>query len=474
MMNSIKKNFIYNSLYQILLIIIPLITAPYLSRNLGADGIGIFAYYYSIANYFVLFIMLGVNNYGNREIARAGQEKEELAHTFWSIYALQFSLGCLCSVLYIFYGLFISSDSQYALIMALYVLSGALDINWCFFGMEKFKFITLRNIFIKLTTTVMILLLVKNKEDVGMYCLITAGGALVSQIAVWPYLLKNIGIYKPKIKEVLVHVKPNLYLFLTVLAVSIYKIMDKIMLGTMTNTTQVGFYESSEKVIAIPTALITSLGTVMLPRMTSMVKNNDDQSSETIRKSLILAMLMSSSMSFGIMGIAKTFVPFFYGEGYDACVDLFVILLPSCLFLSFANVIRTQYLLPHNMDKNYIISAFLGAGINFTINIILIPKLGAKGAAIGTLCAEALVCSYQCFSVRKYLRIKKYIIDSVPIIISGITMFLLLFNLNLNFKSKLLELAFLIVLGIVVYVTQIVIVFFIKKCIDKRKKERKI
>ena len=150
-MSSIKKNFLYNSLYQILVMFIPLITMPYISRVLGAQGVGTYSYAYSIANYFVLFIMLGLNNYGNRTIARVRDNEEKLSKTFWSIYALQLFLGIIINIIYVGYSFFISSNIYISLSMFFYVLSATFDINWLFFGLEKFKLTIIRNTTIKIS-----------------------------------------------------------------------------------------------------------------------------------------------------------------------------------------------------------------------------------------------------------------------------------------------------------------------------------
>ena len=281
-MSSIKKNFLYNSLYQILVMFIPLITTPYISRVLGAQGVGTYSYAYSIANYFVLFIMLGLNNYGNRTIARVRDNEKKLSKTFWSIYALQLFLGIIINIIYVGYSFFISSNIYISLSMFFYVLSATFDINWLFFGLEKFKLTIIRNTTIKILTTICIFWFVNTSKDIVVYCLIMTSGMLLSQLLLWPYVIKKIKVYRPNFQDISKHIKPNLILFITVIAVSLFNIMDKIMLGIMTTKVEVGFYESSQKIIAIPTALITSLGTVMLPRMSNMVEKNEEQSNKLI------------------------------------------------------------------------------------------------------------------------------------------------------------------------------------------------
>lgn len=450
-MYSVKKNFIYNSLYQILSMIVPFITTPYISRVLGSEGIGKYSFHYAIAYYFTLFIMLGVNHYGNREIAKNRDDKQKNSRIFWSIYTLQFCLGIMVSIIYIFYGVCLSNDKKISLILGLYTLSAIFDINWFWAGMEDFRMIVSRNILVKIVVTAGVFLCVKEREDVYVYAMILSGGSLFSQLVILPYLKNEVYFVRPEKDEVFAHLTPNLYLFLPVIAVSLYKMMDKIMLGVMSDEMQVGYYELSERMIQLPMVLISSLGTVMLPRMCNLVIKDKEQGKRFLEISIVFAMFFSSSMSFGIMGISKEFVPLFYGENFETCIALFLVLLPSCLFLAFANVIRTQHLLPNQLDDIYLKSVFLGALVNVSANLALIPWLKSVGAAIGTLCAEIMVCIYIIYKVRKQLDVKRYFQKSLPFIFAGIIMFVVLYNGNLDIPNDLTRMIVKIMLGIVIY-----------------------
>lgn len=451
-MSSIKKNFLYNSFYQILVIIIPLITTPYISRVLGASKIGEYSFSYSIAYYFAIFILLGLNNYGNRTIAMVRENKKELSKTFIEIYAMQLIFGVLVLCLYILY-CFLYSNNIISWIFTIYVLSAILDLNWFFFGMEEFKITVVRNTIIKVSTTFCVFLFVKSSTDLYLYALIMVVGMLVSQLILWPFITKYIYFVKVSMVDVIKHIKPNLVLFLPVIAVSLYKIMDKIMLGMLSDMEQVGYYESSEKIIQIPMALITSLGTVMLPKMSNLVANhNENKTNYYISNSIKLAMFLSTSMCFGLMAIAQYFVPLFFGNGYETCIYLFLILLPSCIFLAFANVIRTQYLIPNKLDKVYIKSVFLGACVNLIVNITLIPILKSFGAAIGTLVAEATVCIYQIIIIRNFLPIKTYLKNALLFFIPGIVMYLILQCIALFNFSNISSLIISILVGTFIYI----------------------
>ena len=460
-MNSIKKNLFYNSSYQILQIIIPLITTPYLTRVLGASGLGDYSYYYTIAAYFVLFIMLGLNNYGNREIAKVRDDRQELSKNFWNIYAMQLIMGILVSVLYLVFVALFAREKIISIILMFYVISGILDINWFYFGLEQFKLITIRNTIIKLLTTICIFMFVKSNQDLYIYTLIMAAGMLLSQVVLWLQIFKYISFVFPTPKEIVKHIKPNCVLFITVIAVSVFKLMDKIMLGFMSSTAQVGYYEAAEKIILIPTALITSLGTVMLPRMSNL-GTDLAEGKNLIKKSLFIAMMLSSVLSFGIMGVASVFVPLFYGPGFDVCTYLYYILLPSCLFLAFANVIRTQYLLPSRMDRPYVVSAVLGAVINFTVNYALIPFYGAVGAALATTLSEMVVCFVQVWAVKDKLPIKSYFAMVLPGILLGAFMCAALFFVP-QIGSPFMTLAVKVCAGGVIFIGGLGILYLLNK-----------
>lgn len=462
-MNSVLKNYLYNALHQLLALFVPLITTPYLTRTLGEEGIGIYSYSLSITNYFMLFILMGLENYGNREIAEHKDDPDDLASTFSSIYYMQLLVGIAVMFIYGIYALFIASDPVIALIFALNVASACFDVGWCLYGLELFKTIAIRNTLIKLVTTVAIFLFIRDSGDVLPYCLIMTACNLLSQLSVWPAILKRVRLVKVPMKKIFCHFKPNLYLFLTVISVGIYKSTDKIMIGIADpSKAQVGFYELSERIIAIPNMLITALGNVMMPRVSNLVAKKDDSYLKLILTSLIIAMALASSMCFGIMAVSREFVPLFYGEGYETCITLYLILLPCSLFMSFANVLRTQYILPNHRDKTLVKVGFYGLALNICINMILIPRMGAAGAAIGTLIAEAFGCCYQSLSVRQFLPLGSYVRYTLPLVGIGAVMFGILYPLTIS-GSLFIDLVVKIMIGVIVYVCGIVIYFLILK-----------
>lgn len=462
-MSSIKKNFFYNLVYQILLIILPLITTPYISRVLGADGVGVYTYTYTIANYFMLLAMLGVKNYGNRSVAIVRDEPLRLGKVFWEIYGLQFLCAAISLAAYFIYICLFETDyQQIAILQGIYVFSGVADISWLFFGLEKFKITVVRNIIIRLGSLACVFLFVKTADDLWKYTLIMTLGILLSQTYLWRYVKHLAPWHKPKMPDILKHLRAELILFVPVIAVSLYKMMDKIMLKYLSAITQVGFYESSEKVLNIPLGVITALGTVMLPRMSNMVaKKQVEEGKEYIHNSILFAMFLASGMAFGIAGIADDFVPLFFGEGYLPCISLMQAMTPTVLFISWANVIRTQYLIPNKKDRSYIISVILGAVVNLIINALLIPHLAAMGAAIGTICAEGSVCLCQTLMVRKELEIKHYLKDTVPFLILGTVMYFIIKIISQMISNPVIALIIEIAIGGSLYAPTSLIYFFI-------------
>ena len=457
-MNKVVKNFLYNSGYQLLAILIPIITTPYLSRVIGAHGVGIYSYSYAIAYYFVMVIMLGLNNYGNRTIASIRDNNERLSSVFLEIYFLQLMIGFMVTFLYVICCIFLWSNSVSHWLMIFYVLSAIIDVNWFFFGMEKFRFITVRNIIVKMINTIAIFIFVKQSSDVNIYIFIMSFGLFFSNIILWPSIFRIIHLKKVTFSAIFSHLKPNLTLFIPVVAISIYTYIAKIVLGYFSPIREVGYFEYSQRIIQIPLSLVVSLGTVMLPRMANLIATEDDGVvKKYIYNSLIFVMFISTSLCFGLMGVSKEFVPLFFGLGFEKCIYLFYLLLPSCCFMAFANVIRTQYLIPKKLDIIYIKSVSIGAMINLCLNLILIPKFQSIGAAVATLVTEAMVCIYQSYMIRNDIELKKSLYNVLPFIFSGVIMYLFLLFVPQFSSILIIQLFLKILIGVIIYFVSLLI-----------------
>lgn len=439
-MKSENKNFLINLIYQVFTFIIPLVTMPYISRILGADNIGINSFTYSIVNYFMLATMLGINNYGVREISKATVKgKDEVNKTFSEIYAMQFILGSVLTLAY-YLGiiLFASDYKNIFFIQGIFLISTVIDINWLFFGLEKFKTTVTRNIIIKILSLVLIFAFVKNGNDLPIYALILSISALISQLYLWLKTRGIIKLKKVKFRDIIKHLKPSFVLFIPVIAYSIYRVMDKTMLGSIVSTTSLGYYENAEKIINVPIALITALGTVMLPHMSKIT--DDDQAKKKISETFKLILTFIVPIVIGMLFVSNDFSIVFFGESFEKCGDIIKLLSITVLFTAIANVIRMNYLIPKGKDKIYVTSTILGAVVNLVLNLILIPILDYFGACIGTIAAEFVVMAYQLFSVKSDLGVKPVIIELSKQILRSSIIIVILFIIQLFIQTPIARL----------------------------------
>lgn len=451
--DSLKRNYIYNVLYQMLLIIVPLITSPYLTRVIGANGLGIYSFTQSYAHYFVLFIMLGLNNYGNREISKVRDDSEKTSKTFVEIYLLQFIMMLVIATIYCLLLLFTVKENKYIYwLQLLYVISAGFDINWCCFGLEKFKLTVIRNGIIKIISAILVLVFVNSANDLWIYTLIIAGSTFFSQIVIWPFIIKEIKFIKPTFKGVVSRIRPNLLLFLPVIAVSLYTIMDKLMLGIMCDKTEVGYYTYAERIIQIPLSFVTALGTVMLPRASNMIyKGKEEESKRLLFHSMQFIMLFSFGCMFGMMAIADELIPWYYGPTFLRCSIFTVWLSPVIALTSWNNVIRTQVVIPKGLDKIYLYTVTTGAVVNIIVNSMLIPKYQGTGAVVGTLMAEGSVCLVQYVLVRKYIELKKILFDILVFCVSGLIMAIVLSNIPFVLNIQILNIIIKCTIGMFIY-----------------------
>lgn len=463
-MESIKKNFMYNTLYNLLSLIIPFITTPYVSRILGPSGIGQYSYTYSIAYYFVLFTMLGLNKYGNRTIASIRDNQSKINREFSEIYMMQLLTGILSTCVYILCVLFVFRENRFLFaIQLIYVVSATFDISWFFFGIEQFRITVIRNIIIRILNVCCLFMFVRKPGDVPSYCIVMAGSTFLSQISLWPVLLKKyVSFEKPKLKNVARHFKMNIILFIPTIAVSLYKIMDKIMIGNIINTTEVGFYENSEKIINIPMTLVTAIGTVMLPRMTYYVATgNHKEEKRYIDLTMSFTIWISSAMACGIMAISDTFVPWFLGKQFQESIIIVCILAPTMIFVSWGTILCNQILIPRKKDKSYIVVVFAGAIINFLLNSIAIPKYKAMGAACATLVTEFVVMVGYSITARKYFEVCSCIKKLVSYSLVGMSMVFVLDLIGKIISQSFLMMIVQIIVGVIYYIATSTLVAYV-------------
>ena len=478
MNKSITKNYIYNLIYQVLLLILPVILTPYVSRVLGAENIGIYSYTLSISAYFILFGSVGIALYGQREIAFNQDDRKKYSVIFWEILFLR--IATMTISLLVFYFSFVKGD-QYQIfyrILMLEIIANFIDISWFLQGLEEFKKTVIRNVLVKLISIVAIFLFVKTKNDLIIYFIIHVLSLLLGNASLWLYLPKFIDKIKFKDLHIARHIKPTIGLFIPQIAIKVYTLLDTTMIGAIIeNKSEVGYYDQGQKVIKLLLAVITSLGTVMMPRIANtFASGNKEQVKKYMEKSFNVVFIMAFPMIFGIISVAKTFVPVFFGKGYDKVVILMCLISPIILLIGLSNVTGTQYLLPTKRQKEFTFSVVCGAIVNTILNICLIWKFGAIGASIGTVVAELTVTSMQMFFVRRDFDIFEIIRLSKKYVIASIIMFVSCSIVKIFIKGNLVSTIIQVFVGVIIYGIVLLILKdkFIFEIINKIKAKIKI
>jgi len=424
-MSNLKKNLGYQTLYQVLNVGLPLITAPFLSRVLGAEPLGIMSYTSSIVQYFTLFAMMGLVNYGTRSIAVVKDNIEERSNVFSQIFYMQLITSSVSFAAYFVYMIFLCKDNiLISWIQGLAAIACFFDINWFFFGIEEFKITVIRGMIIRVASVALMLILVRSPADLWIYAILLIGSTLVSQIVLWFYVPRYLKLTKPSFQNIIRHFGPNIKLFIPLLAMSVYHIMDKTMLGMLSTYTESGFYYNADKVVNIPIGLLTGVVTVLLPRMSALAGANRKEELDILFNTSIRSIsLLSAAICCGIAAIAKEFTPFFFGQGYDSCVILIITLAPVLFIKGYSLISRNLYLIPNQMENQLTASVIAGAVVNLIVNLLLIPRLGALGAVIGTLVAELIACLWQYKSLLGKVDCLKSVLAGLTYFAIGILMY---------------------------------------------------
>lgn len=462
---SIIDNFVFQLIYQLMILLVPLITAPYLARTLGAEGIGIYSYNYAIAYCFVLLTKLGIDNYGAREIAKISiTNKNLISAKFWTLFFTKMMMGIISLFLYILYVcLFVKEYKLNSYIFVLYIISAIIDVNWFYIGIENFRFISIRNMIVKVMVMILIFTLVKSKNDLELYTLIVIGGTyFLSQFIGWGVVLKNTIFTIPKYEDMIGCIKPLILLFVPILALNLYRQMDKIMLGSMSNTIQVGLYEYSEKIYMVCISIISVCADVGMPRIVSCLETNQiEKSSKLVDLFTDLGICLSVAMSFGVLAISDKFITLFYGSNFAECSVLLALLSPSIIFLGISIIVRKDFLIPYNGENIFMKASCFGVLINLVINLILIPKFNAQGAVASTVLTECFVLIYQFIKIRHRVTINKYFRHIVWFIISGLVMYSVLKVSMIYLGSSWYSILLYIAIGALIYFP-FVLIFIIK------------
>lgn len=470
---SVKKNYLYNLIYQVVALITPLITTPYVSRVLKSDGIGKFSFTYSIASYFLLFGAFGFAYYAQREIAKYQGDQKAQSKIFWEIVIARFFTVGFSIVVYIALVLSGVYGEYFSLMWLLLpqVVGVAFDVSFFFQGNEEFGVLAFRNIVIKIIGVVAIILLVKKESDVWIYTLCQSCIFVISNLSLWISLPKRLTKVSFNELEIKKHFIPSLRLFVPTIAVQVYTMLDKTLIGLMIDgyTERVneigelvpikiseienGYYEQSEKIVKIVLTIITALGTVMIPRNSKVLSDgNYDEFLLNIKKTLRVVVMIAMPLMFGLISVSENFSSWFFGEGFEKVPYLIMIFSVLIILIGLSNVMALQYLIPLQEDNKYTFAVCMGAVTNLILNLLLIKPLFSYGAAIASIISELVVTSICFFIARKDVKLKELFVISWKYVLASLIMFAITYSTHFYLESSILNTIILTLEGIISYV----------------------
>lgn len=451
---SLKSNFLFNLIYQILAVITPIFTTPYISRVLSADGIGKYSYALSIVTYFGIFGCLGTATYGQLEIARNRDNKKLLHKTVSEIFFGR--LVTLMISLLIYFAVILKASGQYKLlysVLSLYILGQMNDVSFILQGLEWFKMLAMRNIIIKVLNIVLIFALVREHNDLYIYAIIIHGITLIGNFSLWPQVIKYIKPKSFKNMNFIQHWKKSMIYFIPTVATMVYTVLDKSMIGWITGSEfQNGYYEQAYKIEQILLVFVTTVGTVTFPRMAYFFENDNKEERKRIMGiTMKFIMLIACPICFGTMAISENLIPVFLGKGYEECILLLRIFSFLIIIIGLDNTIGKQCLISAGKQKEYNIGVIGGAIVNFVTNILLISKLGACGAAIASVFAESVILVVFIIYSKVELKIPKLSMCFFKYFISAICMSIMVWRIGILISNKLVALSVQIFVGIILY-----------------------
>ena len=450
----LKKNYIYNLIYQVLAIIIPFITTPYISRSLGVTAIGDFSYTSGIVTYFGLIAATGTVSFGNREIAIRHNNIEERSILFWEIIIFRLFTCFLAIVAYIVF--VFSSLTEYRMMFIIQfftVFSWVIDVSWYCQGMENFKITAFRNTIVKILATAAIFLFVRKPEDVLIYTFINSCASFLGNFTMWGYVMKTVKLVPFFKIHCFRHTKGIFQLFIPVIALQVYTVLDKTMLGVFVNTTEVGYYTQADKIIQMATTVISSLTTVLLPRISNLARDNDMRELRgLLSKSLNFIFALAFPMCVGCILIIDQFVPIFFGYGYEPVTN--IIRVQSILFVvvNLGRLLGTT-LVALGQQTNYTAAVIFAALLNFGLNslMLLVFHKGAIGVSIASVMAELSAAILQMIFVRKLITIKMIFRSFSAYLFAAIIMGIAICILRLVIGTGILPMITEMLIGCLVY-----------------------
>ena len=451
---SLKKNIAISTLYQILLIILPIVTAPYIARVLGPDQSGVYDYTTSIMTYFAMFAALGTASYGVREIARVRDDAAMRSKLFWEIELMTVMTSSACIVVWF---IFIALTPQYKtiyLVLTMGLLSTMFDISWFFAGMEQFKYTVTKNAACKLIGVILMFLFVKKQEDLLLYVIIIISSTMIGNLSMWLYVPRFVEKVDFRTLTFRKHFHETLIYFVPTVATSVYTVLDRTLIGVITkNKAENGCYHYAMQIVNMMKALtFSSLNMVLGSRLSFLfAEKKYDEIKEKIADSTNYILFMGIGICFGMIGVAKRFVPVFLGAGYDRVVTMLILMSPIVIIIGISNCLGSQYFTPagyRKLSARYII---IGAVVNLLLNLVLIPKFWGYGAIVASLIAEGAITVLYLKNCNGYLRVSTIIKDSWKKLIAGLIMLIVIKVLDGIISSDIVALFVEVAVGFTAY-----------------------
>ncbi|ELB18976.1 flippase [Enterococcus faecium] len=472
MKNSIGKNYMYNLLYQLFMLIVPIAVTPYVSRTLGENASGQYSYMFSIVTYFALFAALGFDKYAQRLIARHQDDKMQQSIDFWEIIIARFLSVLFSAILYSVILSFEGFGEKYqiiAAIMLLNILAIGFDPIFIFQGNEDFSLVVLRNVIIKIIGFICIFIFVKSQSDLWKYTLIQSLIVVLSCVSLWFYIPKYLCKIKISRIKPFKHIPATFLLFLPTIAGSVYTTLDKTLIGIITKVdAENGNYEYAERLVKMALTIIISLGTVMVPRNTKIfATGNFEEGRKNILNSIKFVFFLGIPLTLGLMSIADNLIPWYLGSGYDKAVNLVKLLSLIIVIIGMSNVFGLQFLIPMGRDKKFTKAIVIGAIVNFSLNLIFIPRLASYGAAIATIIGESVVTLIMYFMVKDELKLNFPFKMIWKFLLAGIIMFTVCNTMSHYLMSSIINTVMIVGVGILVYFLMLLFLreqFFIRIC----------
>ncbi len=455
---KVIRNFIYNMSYQILVLIAPLITVPYISRVLGAEGVGVNTFTNSIIQYFVLFGSIGITFYGSREIAYVQTDMVARSKKFWEIEILKIVTASVSYLFFFIFLYFYHHFQTYMLYQSVLVVAAGIDISWFYTGLENFKRTVIRNALVKVAGIILIFSLVKRQSDVGIYILLLSVTQLLGNASLWPYLRKDIiwpGWSKLNIFK---NFKPAMLLFIPQIAIQIYVVLNRTMLGQMVSVKSAAYFQYSDQFIKMALAITTATGPVLLPRVShAFALRQTSKVYDYLRTGFEFVSMLAFPMVFGIVAIAKKFAPWFMGEQFQPVGSLMILESPIIIFIAWSGVIGQQFLIPTKRVKQYTTSVTIGVVVNVVLNVVLIYMYQASGAVLATVAAELAVTLYQLACIRNEINIGRLLRRCWPYLFASVVMYIPVRLIIGTLKISIFSLILSIAVGIIVYFSLLII-----------------